>query len=176
MKPKFVIHYYSIRVTFGFAKTVHKSQSLTEDTALMDLNERPNGILGWTLRKFFVAYTRVKSNDDLRVLKPITGNFNHLMKFRHDSKFVHWLAGFQEGECWDVAAAKASFEKDYKSNCIKRPPLAARGKPAANKAGKIDIKQKRSADYLRRLQQEVALKASKRKLPDLSNEFNKQNQ
>ena len=49
VKPKFEIHYYSIRVTFGFAKPVHKSQPLNEDTALVDLNQRPNGMFGWTL-------------------------------------------------------------------------------------------------------------------------------
>ena len=72
-----------------FQKTVNESQLLTEDNILMDVNQRPNGIFAMTLRMLFVAYARVKPEDNVHVLSPITGYFNHLMKFHHDTEFVH---------------------------------------------------------------------------------------
>ena len=107
VNKKVTICYRSIRVTLGFCKTFHKSQSLTEEMVNLDVNQRPPGILPMTLKGFFVAYTRVRSNEDLRVLPPIDGDvrFSHLTTLRHDPILIHWLAGFMEGEVWNVKAA-----------------------------------------------------------------------
>ena len=113
VKKEWTIYYRSIRVTLGFSKTIHKSQSLTEDMVSLDVNQRPAGIVPLTLKAFFVAYTRVRSNEDLRVLPPVNGDlrFSHLTKLRHDPILIHWLAGFKEGEVWDVEAARDHYNR-----------------------------------------------------------------
>ena len=80
LRPGMNINYLSIRATLGFAKTIHKSQSLTEDFIIMNVNQRPRGIFAMTGRMFFVAYTRVRSDYNRRIFKPSNFNLNHLMK------------------------------------------------------------------------------------------------
>ena len=172
------INYFSIRATLGFAKTIHKSQSLTEDFIIMNVNQRPRGIFAMTFRMFFVAYTRVRSDNNLRIFKPSNSNFNHLMKYRHDPKFIHWLAGFTEGKCWCVAAAKASFESMIKKPKYKPKPTAdGRGKPHGNKKrSNIDLKKNVSESKTLALKQAVQNKSNKGKIPDLEIELQLFNQ
>ena len=41
VRPGMVVNFFSIRATLGFAKTIQKSQSLTEDFIIMNVNQWP---------------------------------------------------------------------------------------------------------------------------------------
>ncbi len=51
-----------------YAMTVHKSQGRTIDKVILALNERSNAQLQMTLASIFVAFSRVKKRDDIRLL------------------------------------------------------------------------------------------------------------
>uniref|UniRef100_A0A7S0QIJ3 ATP-dependent DNA helicase n=1 Tax=Cryptomonas curvata TaxID=233186 RepID=A0A7S0QIJ3_9CRYP len=101
--------YSAIRLTFAFAKTIHKCQSRTENQVIFDCNQRPLGLMPLSLRGFFVAFTRVRQGSDLLIFP---GDLTYLTKLQHDPQLVHWLAGFQEGKVWDVQAVISSYLQD----------------------------------------------------------------
>jgi hypothetical protein len=163
MKKAYTIYYKSIRVTLGFCKTIHKSQSLTEEMETLDVNERPSGIVPLTLKGFFVAYTRVRSNNDLRVLPPVDGDlrFSHLTKLRHDPLLIHWLAGFEEGKMWDVGAAKEHYLK-FACATLKKKQIPRSAKNPISKKSATETKQSLAssvpAALLRQTRQAVSTK------------------
>ena len=163
VKKELTIHYKSIRVTLGFCKTFHKSQSLTEEMVTFDVNQRPPGILPLSLKGFFVAYTRVRSNADMRVLPPVNGDlrFSHLAKLTHDPILIHWLAGFKQGEVWDVQAARDHYNKFACAVSKKKSvPRSARNpigtKPATGT--KQSLTSSVSAALLRQTREAVSMK------------------
>ena len=109
------LRYIAIKVDMGFAKTIHKTQGLTEPLIIMDVNLRPAGMKAMTLASFFVGYSRVTDSKNFRILPPHPGkNFDHLKQLKHDPLLICFLAGYGPDGKWNADLAKLQYDIRFK--------------------------------------------------------------
>ena len=116
------LRYIAIKVDMGFAKTIHKTQGLTEPLIIMDVNLRPPGMMAMTLASFFVGYSRVADSSNFRILPPHPGkNFDHLKQLKHDPLLICFLSGYGPDGKWDPALAKLQYDVRFPSTTNHKP-------------------------------------------------------
>jgi len=94
------VRYRSIGVEPQFAITFEKAQARTLDGVILDLNQWPG--IHLSFEKVYVALTRVKTRNDIRLMPLHPGqNFQHLYSLKPDARMLVWLAGFGPDGMWD---------------------------------------------------------------------------
>ena len=90
-------------------------QGRTVEKVILDLNQVPLGLASLTFSHFYVGFSRVRSNKDLRVLPPKDPNkgFAHLLRLRVDPYLRAWCAGVDPATGrWDAARVRAYWQQN----------------------------------------------------------------
>ncbi len=133
------VRYRSHGVEPEFACTFEKAQSKTLDGVIIDLSLWPGMHL--TFEKVYVALTRVKLLEDIRLMPTLAGqSLDHLFSLQPDPRMLVWSAGFGPDGMWDAERCKAAmdqlpneFFKKRKPNCPFRKWKAS-FQPSSSKA------------------------------------------
>ena len=100
-------------VDVAFAVTDYKLQGKTEDKLVMSLAPRPFPP-HHDLKGFYVAVSRVRKRDQLRVLyRPVArrGGFDHIKKLRHTLELKVWNEAYNASGDYDANLAQAAAQK-----------------------------------------------------------------
>ena len=113
------LKYKKFPVDLGFATTFHKVQGQTLRRVIMFLHERRSKQLAKLIwESLYVAMTRVKSGNDMRVCyrgsdaqHPTTHGLQHLKKLKRPELYDAWLAAYDENGNWDDTKLKEEAER-----------------------------------------------------------------
>jgi hypothetical protein len=114
------LKYKKFPLDLGFATTFHKVQGQTLRRVIMFLHERPTKQLAKLIwESLYVAMTRVKSGDDMRVCYrgsdaefPSTEGLKHLKKLKRPELYDAWLAAYDKNGNWDDTKLKLEAARD----------------------------------------------------------------
>ena len=113
------VRYKAFPYDLGFAITFHKVQGQTMRRIIMFLHERKSNKLAKLMwESFYVAHTRVKRGDDMRVcyhgsdvVKPSTAGLQHLKKLRRPKLYDEWQRSYDKNGYWKDTKLKADAAK-----------------------------------------------------------------
>jgi hypothetical protein len=83
-----VVKFFSWECALNFASTYHKTQSLTMDKVILDLQYCPHYPL--QLFHFIVGVSRVRRGNDLRILPFLVGDRRHLLSLKFPADLMQW--------------------------------------------------------------------------------------
>jgi hypothetical protein len=95
----------------AFSMTIHKAQGHTISRVVVDLTHHPMEVCCMQYAAIFVAMSRVKHSDHLRLLEPTTAqprssSYQYLCHLRPDKSIAPFLYGYRDnGLSWDAARA-----------------------------------------------------------------------
>lgn len=100
-------------VELGFCCTFHKIQGQTVDCIILALHPRSScQLLSMSFEMLYVALTRVRSAEDIRIMScPIKG-LQHLLKLKRPACFDAWLKAYTDDGMWDAAELSRQAEVD----------------------------------------------------------------
>lgn len=78
-------------LSLGFSYTFHKVQGATLDACVLDLSRRPRSLGKMQLAAVYVAISRVRTLDDIRMFPPRDGGLGHLVNLTWDKDLLEWL-------------------------------------------------------------------------------------
>ena len=112
-------------VSLGFSITFHKVQGQTLDRVVLALHKRsPNQLLSLKFEMLYVALTRVRQGDHIRVLyfvskpkyseiRPHGGSLDFLKNLSRPKEFNEWMSSYDEGRwCDDILKQKTEKERE----------------------------------------------------------------
>ena len=166
-------------VELGFCVTFHKIQGQTVDRIILALHPRSScQLLSMSFEMLYVALTRVRSAEDIRIMFcPIKG-LQHLQKLKRPPFFDAWLKAYNNHGMWDAAELSRQAEIDknkamrtlrssrpFNKYTIKmiKPLLQALGIQVKNAPGKKYPRQAQYRDALYPVWVEAKLSRSKKK-------------
>ena len=100
----------------GFAVTVHKAQGMTLDNVILSLGMRPEKQMNLDYESLYVAFSRVKHKQDIRVLLPQKNDWistTYIMSLEPDRHTRSFFAGFNKKGAWDKLKALKFHRKNY---------------------------------------------------------------
>jgi Helicase len=95
----------------GFAMTVHKAQGRTIPRVIIDLRNHPFAICRMSYAAIFVAMSRVKNRNHIRLLEPKSvlhrkSHYEYLADLRPEQHIAPFLHGYKSfGSTWDYNKA-----------------------------------------------------------------------
>lgn len=99
----------------GFAITIHKAQGMTLEKVILAIGCRP-GKFNLQYNSLYVAFSRVKSANDIRLLFPIGSNWSELLyisKLRPDPSVASFFAGYSKrGGKWNKTKALQHYQRE----------------------------------------------------------------
>ena len=90
--------------------TVHKSQGRTILRVVLDLTEHPFRVCRMVYAAIFVALSRVRNGDHIRLLEPATASnraslYEYLSELQPTPTIAPFLRGFASHETWNAERA-----------------------------------------------------------------------
>ena len=100
-------------VELGFCCTFHKIQGQTVECIILALHPRSScQLLSMSFEMLYVALTRVRSAEDIRIMScPIKG-LQHLRNLKRPACFDAWLKAYTEHGDWDSSELSRQAEDD----------------------------------------------------------------
>lgn len=107
----------------GFAITIHKAQGMTLKKVILAVGSRP-GQFNLKYNSLYVAFSRVETADNIRLLLPIGSNWSELFyisKLQPDPAVASYFAGFRSNvdinnkNRWSAAMALKHYDKQIKA-------------------------------------------------------------
>ena len=105
-----IVDYFPIELSF--AMTIHKAQGRTIQRVILALEERPNHLIQMTFSSIYVALTRVKHSDHIRILHhtnpPDYRRLGYITKLHPEKEIFQFFAGFtKDKSTWNAKLALA---------------------------------------------------------------------
>ena len=108
------------KVELGFCVTFHKIQGQTVERIILALHPRNScQLLSMSFEMLYVAMTRVRRAENIRILRCPKAGLKHLCKLRRPACFDAWLAAYDEDGMWSGSELKRQADVD-RVNAMKK--------------------------------------------------------
>ena len=103
---------YSHPVELGFCVTYHKIQGQTVKRIILALHPRTScQLMRLNFESLYVAMTRVRRTEDIRVMCWPDVALKHLLKLKRPACFDAWLASYTDEGMWDSRSRQSASEE-----------------------------------------------------------------
>jgi hypothetical protein len=120
-------------VDLGYSVTLHKIQGQTCDKLIVDLNDRPF-LPKVSYHGFYVAVSRVRRNEDLRIMpiQPGKPDLRYLTRLQPPKKLITWLNCYDAHGAFDQRRVPLPQAPPPKAAGKRKTPTAIRKPPASD--------------------------------------------